>query len=186
MFSRNHFGLLVMSFLMMVAISVLAPETEEIQVPTYETHGLEYKLWNECKKIGFDSLISDDLSKTDLKLEQVNDLFETRLRAARLWSGSDAGFREDFLFVRIQGFVIDDSESVLDGMTIYTVGISYERWIDDLNFGVAGFAELRHSSKKMGYASKRANAKSAILEILSEGADKFVLEYLRVNEKACD
>ena len=141
MMSRNHISLLVMSFLVIVAVSVLAPETEEIQVPTYESHGLEYRLWNECKKIGFKSFIDDELSRTGLKLEQVNDLFESRLRAARLWLGLDASLPYDYLFVDIEGWIVDD-ESIIDGMTVYAVIISYNRWIDDLNFGVGGFAEL--------------------------------------------
>ena len=127
-----------------------------------------FQLFNECEPI---RLIVEDLppdaAAIRLTGERVSTLAESRLRAARLFSG-DA---EQFLYVAV---------GVLE--TSYGVTISYHKLLFD---PISGEMASPRTWVSTGFGTHGGSA-GFILQDLSERFDRFVLDYLRVNEDACD
>lgn len=191
--TRQLFPIAMTFLLVMSGAQIIAPEnTVEFQVPTILDDDA-YQLWNECKKIRPMTYISTSLSEKGLETARVATLFESRLRAARIFAAVKKMdsledlknlVNTDHLNVIVESVIFDDTK-FLAGATIYTISLEYVRIIDDLGFGQGGSVVL-WDLDEFGFGGTPEVAKSSIMETLSEFADKFVSEYLRVNEQACE
>ena len=133
-----------------------------------------FGLWNECEPIRLivESLSSNDAADIDLTEERIQTLAESRLRAARLY---DAAARP-YLYVRVGVLVSENRRS-----GAYTIDVSFEKYLRDGVSDQNGFAATWH----IGSYGTHSGDAGVILQYVSEYLDRFVLEYLRVNETVC-
>ena len=133
-----------------------------------------FGLWNECAPIDLivESLSNNDAADIDLTEERIQTLAESRLRAARLY---DAAARH-YLYVRVGVLV---SENRRGGA--YSIDVSFQKYLRDGVSDQNGFAATWDIGS---YGTHRGDA-GVILQYVSEYLDRFVLEYLRVNETVC-
>ena len=133
-----------------------------------------FALWNECAPIRLivESLSSTDAADIDLTEERIQTLAESRLRAARLY---DAAARP-YLYVRV-GVLVSENRSG----GAYSIGIFFKKYLGD---GVSEQSGLAATWETGNYGTHGGDA-GYIMQIVSEYLDRFILEYLRVNETAC-
>ena len=126
-----------------------------------------FRLFNNCEPI---RLVVENLptgaAAIGLTEERVSALAESRLRAARLFSGDAA----EYLYVAV-GVV----------GAAFAVSVSYHKRLFDPVSGEAAYPRTWVSNS---FGTHDGNS-GFILQNLSEPLDRFVLEYLRVNEDAC-
>ena len=126
-----------------------------------------FALWNECAPI--DLIVegpSDGAAAIDLTMERIQTLAESRLRAARLYDAAAL----PYLYVRVV---------VLGGA--FNTKVSFNKWLRDDVSEKNGIAETWDTGR---LGTHGGNA-GFILQGVSELLDRFVLEYLRVNETVC-
>ena len=141
--------------------------------PTSLSDGDAFDLWNECAPIRLlVEGLPDDAADIDLTEERIQTLAESRLRAARLY---DAEARP-YLYVRVGVLV---SENRRGGA--YSIEVSFQKYLRDGVSDRNGFAATRD----IGSYGTHGGDAGFILQSVSEHLDRFVLEYLRVNETAC-
>ena len=64
----------------------------------------------------------------------------------------------------------------------FSIGVGFRKWLWDPSTDEFGFAETWSSASS---GTTGASGGNFIMQALSEHLDRFVLEYLRVNEDAC-
>ena len=89
------------------------------------------------------------------------------MRAARLY---DAEAADHYLYVNVNV-----------ARRAFSIGVGYRKWLHDEALGIGGRAETWNT----GSAGTHGGGASFILQDVSEHMDRFVVEYLRVNESAC-
>ena len=100
-------------------------------------------------------------------MERIQTLAESRLRAARLY---DAAALLPYLYVRV---------GVFGGA--FHIKVSFKKWLRDDVSEKNGIAETWDT----GSLGTHGGDAGFILQGVSEHLDRFVLEYLRVNETVC-
>ena len=152
----------------MIAGLLLLAASQEIPESLAESLA-RFELFNECRPM---YLIVEglppDAAAVDLTLERISTLAESRLRAARLFSDD---LRRTYLYVNVTVAGSAFSVRVEFHKRLFDP-VSDETWpARTWNEGTTG----RHVGDG-GY----------IMQTLSESLDRFLLEYLRVNEDSCD
>ena len=109
--------------------------------------------------------------------ERVRTMAENRLRAARLYT-DDLVYPDEPTHVSHVGVYIETLE---DGPA-FTQTLEFNKVVTEPLSGLTLFAET-WERRILGTTSN--DAALILLQVLSEGLDSFVLEYLRVNEEAC-
>ena len=149
--------------LALVAAPALASDREQ----TRERFGL----FNNCAP--FELLVEHlppDADKINLNHDALVATAESRLRAARVYTSGASSRRAPFLYVNVN--VVARSAAV---------SVEYvKRMLDCLSL-IDDFAVTWERSVLVSGAS-RSNVMSAASELL----DRFLVEYLRVNEEACN
>ena len=135
-----------------------------------------FRLSNECAPI--DLLVEgldDAAAYIGLTKERIQTLAESRLRAARLYDAE----AEPCLYVRVG---VMNSENVRGGAFI--IEISFRKYLYD---AISEHSASVETWATGGFGTHNGDGDDAdfILQSLSEYFDRFVLEYLRVNEAAC-
>ena len=132
-----------------------------------------FRLFNEC---GTMDLLVEEYNDNDndnawadigLTVDRVQTMAESRLRAARLY---DARART-FLYVNVN--VVGRG---------FSWGMGYKKLVYDAVSGERNYA----TTWDVGSTGTHSGDAGFILQGLSEHLDGFILEYLRVNEDACD
>ena len=140
-------------------------------VPVQESTDFErFKLFNNCEPMYLLVLDFNNIENAEnigLTKERVQFAVESRLRGARLFR---SGFGTPFLRVRVN----------FAGVA-YTMSADYYKRLSDPVSGGSSFALTRETAS-VGTHGGRADF---ILSSLSGLLDKFLTEYLRVNESAC-
>ena len=139
---------------------------------TIPTNG--FALWNECEPIGLliESL-NDDAAAIDLTEERIQTLAESRLRAARLYA-SEVGTR--YMYIRVTVLIFKNRPG-----GAYSSRVSFQKYLRD---GVSQQIGIAATWDASGIGIHTGDA-GYILQHVSEQLDRFILEYLRVNEAAC-
>ena len=134
-----------------------------------------FQLWNKCAPIWlFVGGLPDDTADIDLTKERVHTLAESRLRVARLYGGVVLGL--PFLQV---GIGVPVSENRRSGA--FVVHVSFHKFVHD---DISDHYEYAATWDTWNYGIHSGDA-DYILQAVSEQVDRFILEYLRVNETAC-
>ena len=129
-----------------------------------------FRLFNECGPMHLtveDYGDDADWTDTGLTVDRLQTMAESRLRAARLY---DATARP-FLYVNVN--VVSSS---------YSLSVKYHKFVYDPVSGETSLA----ATWDVGSTGTHGGDAGYILQSVSESLDSFILEYLRVNEDACD
>ena len=133
-----------------------------------------FGLWNGCAPIELVvEGLSDDAADIDLTKERIQTLAEGRLRAARLYDAAATPFTP-FLYVNV-GVTV----SLFGGA--YGTRVSFHKHLRDDVSDRTGFA----TTWETGVLGMQGKDADFIMQSVSEQLDRFILEYLRVNETAC-
>ena len=150
--------------------SMTDEELAERNIDLLEQCGFE--LFNECRPVHLFVRVQDLenlLNPVPEMEERISTMAESRLRAARLFDESRA---RDALVVGMSRF--DDSYLVTVAFNRQTFEPVSGKWRSATTWREP---DLRY--RFPSYTSDSA------MQIVSDGIDKFILEYLRVNESAC-
>ena len=126
-----------------------------------------FRLWHECLPM---DLVVEGLQKdadTELTEEAITVAVRSRLRAARLYK-ADALF--SYLYVNVN--VVPPA---------FSISIEFQKWLKDAVSGEEGFA----ATWRFGGTGTYRKGSGYILSGISQYADRFIDEYLRVNASAC-
>lgn len=149
----------------MVLVAVLPGES------TAQQDRETFELSNLCRPIDLVvEDIDDDAAAIDLTMDQIQTLAESRLRAARLYDAEEG----PYLYVRI-------GVMVHQGGGAYSVALAFKKLVHDPVSDRSGVA----TTWERGSYGISQNG-GFILQALSGHVDRFILEYLRVNEDACE
>ena len=134
-----------------------------------------FKLFNRCKPMGLTveltvEDLSPDATKIGLTKESIQAAVESRLRSARLYDSEAAGTADTDLYVNVM---------VLS--SAFFVELKYRKPFHDLLSNQSGWATTWHDGA-LGTHGKNAGY---ILSAIAKYMDRFLVEFLRVNEKAC-
>ena len=149
-----------------------------------------FMFYNDCRPVNFRveplGEAADDLGITD---KQIRDLVEVRLRSARLYSAQAAA--APLLYVYIN--VLEPLEYLTDDVgrkvriephqgirsSSFSVEVSFAKLVEDPTTGQR-FPAWTWTTSALGRGYENT-MRSAV----SDHLDKFILSYLRVNERAC-
>ena len=135
-----------------------------------------FKLWNECAPVELIvERLPDFAADIGLTEERIQTLAESRLRVARLYDAAMLAFTP-YLYVRVSVLV---SESGRGGA--FNIEVSFKRYLFNAVSGSTGFA----ATWEAGSFGTHGGDADFILQGVSGYLDEFILEYLRVNETAC-
>ncbi len=127
-----------------------------------------FKLWNACRPMTLVvETLNDQAKKIGLSMTQVETAARSRLRAARMYS-EERGV--GWFYVQI-----------LVVKWAFAINIKYFKLLKDQASGHLNFAPTWSS----GSAGMHGNDGTYIFSSLGRHIDKFIDEYLRVNESAC-
>jgi len=154
--------LLPLLLLLLVAFDARGQETAEERLE-------KFNLYTGCSDV---DLIVEDIDENDAGLtrEQVITTVRSRLRGARIYYGADANVVPNYLYVNVNvagrgySYNIELMKILLDERTGYRFPATTWRTGSTGQSGNAGF----------------------ILQNLGNAMDRFIDEYLRVNEEACE
>ena len=140
------------------------------------TYNEQFELFNQCRSMALAFGVQKNESSKDLQLTeaQVQTAVESRLRSARLY-GKPPENKEivmSYPFLRVHIHVV--------GLA-YTVSVEFRKMVKDYTTTFNGWA----STWESGNTGTHGNDGNHILSVLSSLIDKFLVEYLRVNESAC-
>ena len=175
--------LLIAGLLALAANAAIADDSEltidQIRqwMEQVDVHTERFKLFNQCKKMQlYVGIYADGDDATEIGLTQGSlwTLGASRLQAARLFAGS------------VEPPSVGRSDSSLSlGVTVFGSAFSYtleySRWMTDTENDTEGSA----TTWETGTTGTHGGDDAFIRHVISEGLDKFIFKYLRVNEEAC-
>ncbi len=142
----------------------VAAATSAEEVSYYD----RFELWNDCQPISlYVTPLSQDADDIGLTEESLETAVRSRLRAARLY---DPDSWTPYLFVGV---------SVIG--RAYGLDLALYKRVNDPISGATGDAATWAAS----WTGTHGGNGSFILSNVSEGMDRFLDEYLRVNAEAC-
>ena len=151
------------------------PPPPSFPIPPSLSSGDAFDLWNKCAPIRLIvEGLSDDAAAIDLTEERIQTLAESRLRAARLYDAAAI----PYLYVRVGVLVSKNRRS-----GAYSIEVSFSEYLRDAVSAQNGIATTWDANGVGMHAGDRDAG--YILQHVSECLDRFILEYLRVNEAAC-
>ena len=129
-----------------------------------------FELFTRCQPLGITLFVQgDQADEIDLTEERVRTMVESRLRAARLYASGDG---VPFLAVNI--LTLDDGPAFVRHIRLL-------KWNRD---DMTGLERGSVTWESLGFGTHGRDA-GFIMQGLSEDLDRFILEYLRVNEGFC-
>lgn len=127
-----------------------------------------FQLFNYCRPMRLlVEDLSDGASKIGLTKEAIQATAESRLRSARLY---DSG-ASHYLYVNVN--VVGRAHSI---------SLEFIKRVRDILSGNTGMA----TTWDVGSTGTHGGSANYILSLISQRMDKFLVEFLRVNEKACE
>lgn len=129
-----------------------------------EAHQDRFALFNQCRTMGVNALVTGTTAGFDFTSERVRELTENRLRVARLFAEE-----EPLAFLEVLGIVAGDGFGIV---------VRYVRWLHDPHADAIGAA----GTWVHVIAGTHGNDVDGTLYALSEVIDKFILEYQRFND----
>ena len=166
---------LILGALLWLALPVHAQSATVQDPPPDERQGYvdRFQLFTRCEPLDLVlENLDDDAANINLTAERMRILTESRLRAARLYDAEASMF----LYVKVSVIANDPRGGP------FLIHIGFGKLLYDIVSDTAGSAETWEDTR-IGMHDGDADF---ILQGLSELMDSFVLEYLRVNEAACE
>lgn len=127
-----------------------------------------FQLWSDCRGMRLSVAdLGEDAADIDLTEEAIETAVRSRLRAARLYDADAFGH---FLYVNVNVF-----------RQVFSINVEYYKGLNDSVSGELGVA----TTWQIGSVGTHGWDAGYILSAVSQYMDKFIDEYLRVNEDAC-
>lgn len=127
-----------------------------------------FRLYTQCR--GMEIAVGVQQSKSskfDLTKKAIRNTVESRLRSARLYDAEADQFIE--VYVNTVG-------------NAFSTSLQFKKYLNDDSSGTSWWAVTWEN----GYTGTHSNDSGFILSGISTLMDGFLVEYLRVNEKACE
>ena len=135
-----------------------------------------FGLFNACRPMELVvENLSPDAQAVGLTRERIQLTAESRLRAARLYTGSWEKANRAYLYVNIH--VVGRA---------HRITVKYKKWVTDLVNNSNGPATTWDTSGTGIHGEDAGISSNFIIQNLSSYLDEFLAGYLRVNEPACD
>lgn len=171
MVKQNRFAPAIMArcWTVVLAVASATMPASLVGAQRSDAEDLAFQLYTACQPINlFVESFRDDEEDIGLSRQAVVNAAESRLRAARMYNDA---VRAWFLYIRIN----------VVGLA-FRVDVQFKRRLFQYNRLLNGLATTWETSTT-GTHGKDAQY---ILGILSEYLDSFLVDFLRVNEPACD
>ena len=127
-----------------------------------------FQLWNNCKPLYLlVERLNDDAKSIGLSKSRIETIVRSRLRAARAYTDNKSA---SYVYVNVN--VVGQA---------FSVRIVLNKWVEDEASGEGGVAATWNT----GGTGTHGKDGGYVLSGIGEHTDKFIDEYLRVNEKAC-
>ena len=130
----------------------------------------KFMLWSECKPIPLtkeDLGLGDDAEKISLSKEAIETAIRSRMRAARIYSENTKNI---FLYVNV--IIVGNA---------FNITAELRKVATDQASSNIGWA----ATWDIGLTGTHGNNANFIISSVAQVTDKFIDEYLRVNEAAC-
>ncbi|MDE0158604.1 MAG: hypothetical protein OXN24_00825 [Candidatus Dadabacteria bacterium] len=158
--------ILVVSYITVLLAAVLTTMFPASVIASGSTE--QFQLFNECRPMNLFITLKDS-DDTGLTKERIQIAAESRLRSARLYTAT-LNFTNGVLWISVHG--VEQA---------FQINASYMKVLFD-PVSEQSFPAVTWSESATGIHARDA---AFILQGVSELLDKFILEYLRVNEAAC-
>ena len=133
-----------------------------------------FQLFNACRPMELVvENLTPDAQAVGLTKERIQLAVESRLRAARLYTESMEKANRAYLYINITINVVGRA---------FNTAVKYKKWVIDLENNSNGPATTWNTGSTGTYGGDAG----FIIQDLSSHLDRFLAEYLRVNESACD
>lgn len=161
--------------------TISAAEVQRLRGLQAQTFAEEaFKLWNDCQPIAFSVHLQgkSEASKIGLTKEAIETAVRSRLRGARIFR-NNPDLRSQSLTLERNGFL-----QVSVTLTTASLGMSmrFEKVMRDEASGYVGWTPTGWRSGLLG---EHADDGYYVLSGIAPAIDKFIDDYLRVNESAC-
>ena len=173
---------MMLKVILQLALAVLLGTPAGAQVAPHQIE--RFELFNECRPMDLMVLMAehDDTAAIGLTKDRIQTMAESRLRAARLYDADAETLLGVYVVVDGAGafkWEVNYYKPLYDAVSGET--LTRKTWISESNwFGI----RLRSGIRRLSYDTHGGDA-DVIMQGLSERLDKFILEYLRVNEASC-
>ena len=151
------------------AILLIGAFAPPICAQSFRVDNQRFRLFNDCEPVGL--LIGDlsgDATEIGLTRKRIRAAVESRLRSARLYD-SDA---VAYIYVNVSVY-----------KTSFNISLQFKKTLHDPKTDLAGPASTWISG---GTGTHGQTGGKYVISLLSEHMDEFLIEYLRVNEDACE
>lgn len=166
----NVVAVLTPPIVILLAAMAVVPDQASAQDPSADEAEERFSLFNGCSPMNLSiEDVSDSAAEIGLTKERIQILAESRLRAARLFSGTLDPPNNGVLHI-----------SVLVTRGAFSFSLNYLKWVWDA-WNSYGYAATWDDGM---LGEHRGNA-GTVLQDLSEYLDRFLLAYLRANEAVC-
>ena len=166
--AKRKMRLFTYLFLATLALSIFATESVAATAAQKREKRNRFALFAECRPMGLivESLPSD-AEKIGLTEESIQAAVESRLRSARLYSSR---LVRHYLYINVN--VVGRA---------YAISVQFNKEVRDL------FSKINYltATWNIGSTGTHGNSAAYILSNISQQLDRFLVEFLRVNEKAC-
>ena len=128
-----------------------------------------FRLFNGCQPMFLlvEGLPSDAL-EIGLTIESIQAAVESRLRSARIYTSDQSALEHLYVNVNVVG-------------RAFSWSLEFKKWVYDF----ASESERSATTWDIGGTGTHGNDTGYILSAISSVMDQFLVEYLRVNESAC-
>lgn len=134
-----------------------------------EERSQRFQLFADCRPMRLlVEYLPPDASKIGLTREAIQAAAESRLRSARLYRSIRLA---PYLYINVNVF-----------RRSFNIRLAFKKKVHDPLSGITGIAVTWNA----GSTGTHGGSASYILSALSQHMDKFLVEFLRVNEKACE
>ena len=136
-----------------------------------QTEAELFELYNACQPVKLAvEYLSEDAKKINLTREDIINLAELKLRSARIYKRQP----KDNPYLYVQVTIVGES---------FSNEVEFKKQVMTLH-GVSGMATTWEEGHTGRYGSA-STGQDFVLSSVSKLLDKFIVEYLRANEKDC-
>ena len=127
-----------------------------------------FRIYTKCQKIDIDvNLSKRKASNLDLTEKAIRNTVESRLRSARLYGAGG----QPYIGVYVTAV-----------RNAFSASLEFSKYLNDGSSKISWWAV----TWEQAYTGTHSNDSGYILSSISEMMESFLVEYLRVNEKACE
>ena len=165
---------IVRAFAFAVFVVVALPCRTSGQEVSAEESLARYRLLTKCEPVTLlVEEVSDAAKAISLTRQRIYSMAESRMRAARMYT-------DDVDQLIMHGYALHIS--IIVNQTAFSLDLQFLKWLTDPTSEQSHLA----ATWETGFLAMHGGNAAIIMQLLSERLDRFILEYLRVNEAFCE